>query len=91
MNGYNAGYSACGTSTQDWSGVCSSIEWGLMNTCSTYVLPGGQLTQEGIRAKDCISGGAFLSGASYLLTSGLIPTGLIIDGLELLAVRRMIR
>ena len=86
MNGYNTGYSACGTTSQeDWSGVCSTIEWGLMNTCSTYVLPGGELTQEGIRAKNCISGGAFLSGASYLLTSGLIPTDLIIKGLEVLA------
>ena len=49
--------------------------------------PNGKLTTEGIRAKNCISNGALLSGASLLLTSGLIPTGWIIDGLAFLAPR----
>lgn len=43
-----------------WLNVCESIEWGLVNTCETYVTPGGTLTQEGERAKNCISNGALM-------------------------------
>lgn len=69
---------------ENWWGTCKTIEWGLVYSCSTYVRPDGILTQEGNRAKDCISGGAFLGGAAKLI-GGIIPTDWILDGLKLLA------
>jgi hypothetical protein len=70
---------------EDWSIACYNVERWLIHPCSTHLNPDGTLTQEGNRAKDCIIGGALLSGASLYLSRGTLPTGTIIDGLALLA------
>ena len=71
--------------SEDWSIACLAVERWLIDTCSAHLNPDGSLTQEGNRAKDCIIGGALLSGASLALSGGDLPTGIIIDGLALLA------
>ncbi len=52
---------------------------------TAYVNPDGSLTVEGKRAKDCISGGGIISGGSFLLTQGLAPASIIVDGLSVAA------
>ncbi len=79
MNGYNAGFSACRPNSGNWSVTCKAIEWGLLHPCATYVNPGGSLTFEGKRAKDCISSGGFLSMAGLVSS---LPPGVIIAVLE---------
>lgn len=75
MKGYNIGYSDCSAGTQNWGNICNTIEWGLMNGCSTYVKSDGALTTEGKRAKDCVSNGGLLAGAGVL--AGLPPGWII--------------
>jgi hypothetical protein len=72
---------------EDWSIACYTVERWLTHSCSTQLNPDGTLTQEGNHAKDCIIGGALLSGASVALSNGNLPLGLIIDGLAFLAPR----
>jgi hypothetical protein len=72
---------------EDWSIACHTVERWLIHPCSTQLNPDGTLTQKGNHAKDCIIGGALLSGASVALSNGNLPLGLIIDGLAFLAPR----
>jgi CHRD domain len=72
---------------EDWSVACYAVERWLTHPCSAHLNPDGTLTQEGNRAKDCILGGALLSGASLAVSRGTLPTRIIIDGLAFLAPR----
>lgn len=72
---------------EDWSIACHTVEPWLIHPCREHLNPDGTLTQEGNHAKDCIIGGALLSGASLALTHGDLSPGIIIEGLAFLAPR----
>jgi len=59
---------------------CRSIQSGLVHSCEAYVNSDGSLTQEGERARGCISNGVIISAAGTL---GLdMPTPFILRALE---------
>ena len=87
MNGYQQGYADCSSShTPSPSttvtvnrnnmfsdqNMCNAVQSYLMLSCSSYVNSNGVLTTEGERAKGCITNGAILTGAGYLLSDGTV-------------------
>jgi hypothetical protein len=68
MKGYREGHRNCAAGTENWVNQCKQIEWGLVNKCSAYVTPSNTPTAEGVRAKNCITNGAIITAAGFLLT-----------------------
>jgi hypothetical protein len=66
MSGYYDGHRDCQTGTENWMNLCNQIQWALTKGCGVYVNPDNTLTEEGVRAKNCIINGALLSGGDIL-------------------------
>jgi hypothetical protein len=62
---------------ENWLSTCQSIQWALMQNCSTYVNPDGTLTSEGARVMTCrdlvSDAGGYLSQPPSVIINILEP------------------
>jgi hypothetical protein len=66
----------------DWNNICNTLDPVLIPSCNQLVFADGTLTEEGERAKGCISNGIILAGGGVLLQ---LPTSVIASILKALS------
>jgi hypothetical protein len=66
----------------DWNNICNTLDPVLIPSCNQLVFADGTLTEEGVRAKGCISNGIILAGGGGLLQ---LPTPVIVAALKALS------
>jgi hypothetical protein len=66
----------------DWNNICNTLDPVLIQSCDQLVFADGTLTEDGERAKGCISNGIVLAGGGVLLQ---LPTPMIASILKALS------